>query len=271
MHRKEFIKATLALPAILCLPSIVKGKKQRLEWRYDGKFEKDNTSVSLYFYKSPQFIQKEYKQYEVELWCENKKFSIDKLPFSIINHGGLNSFSKDFYWLGMAEPTKPLEGEYDFLDKKNRLTIGFKTENSKWYESPINTNYVYLFLGSKVIATLRYISEFEYLKDADCFLTSACVFHKGLSDNCYELTQLRQLREEYMRPHNIYSKLLQEYKVVAPQLLREINVAENKNQILNSIYEQLVKPAVGFLEMGEKEKAVLHYTRFVEQMKRLYL
>ncbi len=269
MKRSEFIKSSLALPALLTLPLLVKGNKKTIQWSYEGFLEKDKTPIHLHFSKNPADIQKNYKDNMVDL-CIEKNSLMQKLPFSIKSAGGINSFGKDFYWFGSANPAKPLKDEYSFLAQENLLTVGFKTENSKWYEAPIITHNAYILLKSSVIATLPYLDEYKDLPE-NCFLTSACVAHKGLDDDCYELTQLRQLREEFMRPQKIYSNLLQEYKVVAPQMLRKINVAENRDQILNTIYEQLVKPAVGFIEMGETEKAVLHYTRFVEQMKLLYL
>lgn len=272
MTRSEFIKAALALPMVIHLPLIAKGKKKSVsDWSYEGLLEKEKKLIHLHFYKSPIYIQSDYKNQEIDL-CIQEGDNMKKLPFSIKTHGGKNHFSKEFYWVGYAKPINPISEKYNFLGKDNTLTIGFAVENNKWYEAPLNRDLAYIFLESEIIAKLGYKDDFtDALFNADCFLTSACVFHKGLEDNCYQLTQLRKLREEFMRPHKIYSQLLQEYKEVAPKMLEKINVAENKTQILDSIYEQLVKPSVGFLEMGEKEKAVLHYTHFVEQMKQLYL
>lgn len=112
---------------------------------------------------------------------------------------------------------------------------------------------------------------FEKTSESQCFLTSACVFHKNLPDNCYELTTLRALRENVMKPHPEYQKLISEYNIIAPQMLVKINKASNKNEILDHIYSHLVLPSVSLIESGKNEEAIEYYGNFVNEMKYLYL
>lgn len=124
-------------------------------------------------------------------------------------------------------------------------------------------------------SNLKLAVSFKYsdIDDAynDCFLTSATVFHKGFSDDCKELTILRNLREKVMKPNPNYSSLISEYGIIAPKMLLNINAAANKDEILESIYENLILPSVSFVESGKNIKAIEHYTDFVYQMKKLYL
>ena len=106
---------------------------------------------------------------------------------------------------------------------------------------------------------------------ADCFLTTACVFHKNLPDNCHELNTLRILREKVMLPNPQYATLIEDYKIVAPKMLLNINSASNKSEVLDYIYSNLVLPSVSLVEAGKNEEAIDHYTLFVEEMKNLYL
>ncbi|MEC5158774.1 hypothetical protein [Chryseobacterium sp. MP_3.2] len=107
--------------------------------------------------------------------------------------------------------------------------------------------------------------------ELDCFLTTACVAHKNLPDNCYELNTLRKLREYVMMPNEKYKALIEEYDVVAPKMLLNINKSANKEEILEHIYTNLVLPSVTFLEAGKNEEAINYYADYVSEMKNIYL
>ena len=53
----------------------------------------------------------------------------------------------------------------------------------------------------------------------------------GLPDDCYEITQLRKLRDTYMLGHDDHKLLLEEYKIVGPQMLQNIFASDNKKEI----------------------------------------
>lgn len=105
----------------------------------------------------------------------------------------------------------------------------------------------------------------------ECFLTSATVFHKGLADDCKELKTLRNLRETVMKPDPEFSRLISEYEIIAPKMLININAASNKDEILESIYTNLVLPSVLLVENGKNIEAIEHYRDFVQEMKFLYM
>lgn len=107
--------------------------------------------------------------------------------------------------------------------------------------------------------------------DLDCFLTTACVAHKNLPDNCYELNTLRKLREFVMKPNEKYKALIEEYDIVAPKMLLNINNASNKEDILEHIYTNLVLPSLAFLKLGKNEEAINYYADYVSEMKNIYL
>lgn len=88
-----------------------------------------------------------------------------------------------------------------------------------------------------------------------CFLTSACVEAKGLPDDCYELTLLRQFREGYLQALPTGKDEIAEYYFVAPQIVAAIKQREDSISIFELIYEKLVKPCVDLIERGENEKA----------------
>lgn len=105
----------------------------------------------------------------------------------------------------------------------------------------------------------------------ECFLTSACVFHKNLPDNCYELSTLRSLRENNMKPNPEYLELISEYEIIAPKMLLKINNASNKNEILDHIYSNLILPSISLIESGKHTEAIEYYGNYVNEMKKLYI
>lgn len=107
--------------------------------------------------------------------------------------------------------------------------------------------------------------------DEDCFLTTACVHHKGLKDDCYELETLRLLREDFMRNTVEGNALIEGYAILGPSIVNAIRTASNREEILEYLYQHLVIPGVQLTEAGRHSEAVEHYRLFVEEMEKKYL
>lgn len=56
-----------------------------------------------------------------------------------------------------------------------------------------------------------------------------------------------------MLPNKNYSSLINEYKIVAPKMLANIGKADNKAEVLDSIYFNLVIPSIQFIEKGKNK------------------
>lgn len=104
-----------------------------------------------------------------------------------------------------------------------------------------------------------------------CFLTSACVEAKGLSDECRELTVLRRFREDYLRTLPNGPEEIAEYYFVAPQIVSAIKQRDDALSVFGAIYETLVKPCVELIERGEKEDAHRLYRQTVRQLQAQYI
>lgn len=107
--------------------------------------------------------------------------------------------------------------------------------------------------------------------DEDCFLTTACVHHKGLNDDCYELETLRSLREDFMRNTVEGAALIEGYAILGPSIVNAIRTASNREEIWEYLYQHLVLPGVQLTEAGRRSEAVTHYRLFVEEMEKKYL
>ncbi|MEI9809700.1 MAG: hypothetical protein WDO16_18580 [Bacteroidota bacterium] len=106
--------------------------------------------------------------------------------------------------------------------------------------------------------------------DGMCFLTTACVHHKGLPDNCEELTTLRFLRDGYMTADAEGRQLIKEYRITGPAIIHAVNRFSNKADIYEYMYNHLVQPSVQFVQHGRYAEAVDHYKSFVQAIQKEY-
>lgn len=107
--------------------------------------------------------------------------------------------------------------------------------------------------------------------DYDCFLTTACVHHKGLADDCDELQTLRWLRDNYMANYTEGKSLLKAYKTEGPRMLKAMREFENRAEILDYLHDHLVQPSVVLVKEGHYQQATDYYAAFVKEMMNKYL
>jgi hypothetical protein len=102
--------------------------------------------------------------------------------------------------------------------------------------------------------------------NSKCFLTSACVFARGLPDDCEELTTLREFRDSYIVSLSGGPELVQEYYEVAPAIVDGINQNRESKRILSSLYDELVVPSVTLIRNDEYQRALDHYRTWVVRL-----
>jgi len=107
--------------------------------------------------------------------------------------------------------------------------------------------------------------------NSGCFITTACIETKALQDDCYELTTLRDFRDNYLLNTLGGRAIIEEYYKVAPKIIYRINQSVNKGSIYASLYENLVAKSVNYIENNEEEKAKANYIRIVNELKDKYL
>lgn len=109
-----------------------------------------------------------------------------------------------------------------------------------------------------------------YEKDPDvtsggsggCFLTTACCQYKGLPDDCYELTTLRNFRDTYLKTTEAGNALVEEYYRIAPSIVDKIMENPNKAALLDDIYTEVCKILV-LIEAKRQEAAINAYQAMV--------
>lgn len=155
-----------------------------------------------------------------------------------------------------------MSGDYDLPKEiSKKITLRCKTYSS------VN------IMGKKdaVISELAYVAPSSSSSGSgDCFLTTACVHHRQLPDDCTELQSLRLLREEHMRRSGEGRALIDLYKSAGPRIVQAIDKLENKKEIYEYMYTHMILPSVQLVSEGRKEEAVMYYKIFVGALQERY-
>lgn len=95
-----------------------------------------------------------------------------------------------------------------------------------------------------------------------CFLTTACCQHRGLPDDCYELTTLRNFRDTHLMKTEEGRSLVEEYYKIAPAIVDGIMASANSAEILENIYGEICRVLV-LIEAKRYEQAIEAYRAMV--------
>ncbi|MHC8948785.1 hypothetical protein [Sphingobacterium hungaricum] len=281
MKRRKFIQSIAAVPVLISLPKLVKSQTVTALNFYgvykNEKLGADKTvHLHIYGVESVASFKSNSSQKEIG-FCVGTGDSVKTTKFRVYKNDVRTLKFSDgeevLYENFLAENSEDLADSYGIFQKrngKNVLDFGFEGFDFNHGNSE-PTAYVFNKNGNILITLEPERKSSSETDNMDCFLTSACVFHKGLDDKCYELETLRALRETHMKPIPQYNSMLAEYKVIAPAMLENIYRAENKSDILECIYEQLVLPSIHLIEQNKLDEAVAYYAEFVQVMQEEYL
>lgn len=273
MNRRHFLQSgSLAIAAVAGLPRAVKSMNR-------NAFERTAYRTTPVPYKAGQWL------YEVQ-----------------IDHNGFESFGTaqdtdkviilKAAWCETSDITKPTtKGEFKYVIKSAEKDAA---NSSYWYVNtrsdskisgdlklpkifPKNPRLRCLPYGSIEIfdkekttgITLTY-PETSSSNSEGCFLTTACVDHKGLADNCQELDTLRYLRDNYMMGTEDGKLLVKAYALRAPQLVKTIDSFDNRDEIYDYMYSNMIQPAVQLVKEGRMEEAVDYYCLFTKALEQQY-
>lgn len=142
----------------------------------------------------------------------------------------------------------------------NQLYVNFNGSTDK-------SKVEYKLKSSTVINDIK-ASIYDVGDTGGCYLTTACITYKGLSDDCYELETLRKFRDNYLMSNDSYRSDVLEYYSFSPKLISEINGDE---KTLNQIYDQLIVPCISLIEEEKYDEAFRHYKLFSLELKSKWL
>lgn len=103
-----------------------------------------------------------------------------------------------------------------------------------------------------------------------CFITTACLKHfkEDFDDNCYELTELRRLRDTFVKEQHPTD--VEEYYRIGPAIVDAINSHKDCDEIYADIHENLVLTTIR-LSQTSYEAAYRHYMEYVVNLKNQYV
>lgn len=104
-----------------------------------------------------------------------------------------------------------------------------------------------------------------------CFLTSACTAARGLPDDCHELQTLRSFRDNWLKQQPDGVTLIAHYYEVAPKIVEAIDKLENRLEIWDGVYRELVVPCVKLIEAGNNQEALATYRNETMMLKQKYV
>ncbi len=104
-----------------------------------------------------------------------------------------------------------------------------------------------------------------------CYITTAAVEYLGLADDCDELNTLRMYRDKLVEEDPNFRKIVLEYYKTAPQIVEKISNSPNKNEILDSIYNNMVLPVLDLLKKGKIQEAKDYYISIYNELKSKYI
>ena len=88
-----------------------------------------------------------------------------------------------------------------------------------------------------------------------CFLTTACVEHAGLPDDCPELKAMRALRDGHLRHLPRGKAMIDEYYRIAPIIVARLRLCPEREEILDMLLAK-IRRATRLMERDRHNEAL---------------
>ncbi len=110
-----------------------------------------------------------------------------------------------------------------------------------------------------------------FTKGMFCYITTAVCRSLDKPDDCYELTALRQYRDEYLLSFESGKSLVEEYYNIAPTIVKRINRQKNAGEVYRGIWDRYLSPCIRLIEEDKKEECREVYSQMVRKLEKEYL
>jgi serine/threonine protein kinase/rRNA-processing protein FCF1 len=103
-----------------------------------------------------------------------------------------------------------------------------------------------------------------------CFITTAVCDYFGKPDDCYELTLLREYRDNWLALQLDGMAIIEEYYEIAPEIVRFIACDSGHRGIYEMLYQSYIEPCITHIEKKEYAECKAKYIDMVNFLKELY-
>lgn len=228
-----------------------------------GEIHDKNSKLALFFY----YQIKDRKKY----WDNSVKERITKYFYYEKDVSQLSDFYKESkfplaaFFLGILyEKGEVVEKDenraLEFYKASDSLPQGLKNytrlnsyitkRNNRSYSSSYSSSY----------------HSYSSKSSSWCFITTAVCDTLGKSDNCLELTIFRNFRDNWLVFQPEGEKDIKEYYRIAPEIVSNINLLENRNEIYRMIWEKHLNYCFFLIRNKEFEKARRVYKEMVLEL-----
>lgn len=105
--------------------------------------------------------------------------------------------------------------------------------------------------------------------DTGCYLTTLMCELLGYEDDCFELTYLRDFRQNYMQNNIEGQKLLSQYKDISHPIVKKLHMRLDKKEIALKMKNNYIISAIERIENGNPEGGIAIYKDMVAYLQSL--
>lgn len=109
-----------------------------------------------------------------------------------------------------------------------------------------------------------------FKKKGLCYITTAVCQTLHKPDDCYELVMFRNFRDHYLLEQPEGKNLIKEYYNMAPAIVENINIREDKEEIFQSIWQEYLYGCLKNIEAGNYEQCKKEYCLMVKDLQWRY-
>ena len=103
-----------------------------------------------------------------------------------------------------------------------------------------------------------------------CYIATAVCETFQKPDDCYELTLLRNYRDQYLAALPEGEEIIRAYYDVAPTIVKHINRQKNAGEIYRDIWSDYLSPCIHMIEEGKNEECKDLYIKMVRDLQKEY-
>lgn len=264
MNRRKFI-SNLGLTGVgtLLSTNLLAQEAQKTQTSYSSK-NGTNANKDYYITMSwyldaiyrPNNVQGAEKILTIDIYSIKPEDSNEQRMFGCkytiddVDEKDGNYIVKGYTTKVMKEPLRTLP----FDLKQVHLLINKKDGTVEWLDKK-----------SKSLATMKSSTGYD-----DCFLTTACVSTFNKPDDCFELTTLRQFRDNVLLKKEEGVQLVKEYYSIAPTIVNNINSTANAKLIYKDIYNKMITPTIQAIASDDNDLAISIYRSYTLKLNRQF-